>query len=89
MSGFRITRVWMFVTVDPACGDEGLPTIPRVGSAGLIVMPMVSADERNRDGLLRAAQEVANRDGHTIEVRRFDGPYVVERTIRPAAAGYG
>lgn len=89
MTAHRITQTWLFVSVDPADGDEGLPTYPMAGTGGLIVMPMVSSDERNRDTLLDLAQAVANARGLDIEVRRFDGPYVVERTIRPQAKGFG
>jgi len=67
--GYRITKVWIFVSVDED-GDEGVCAF--MGSQGW--MPMVAADEKRLHSLIPVAQEIADARGVKIEVRAFGEP---------------
>jgi alkanesulfonate monooxygenase SsuD/methylene tetrahydromethanopterin reductase-like flavin-dependent oxidoreductase (luciferase family) len=74
MSGFRITTLWAFVSVDPSDGDEGL-LAARIGDYWL---PMVAAD-RERLELLRPYAEKTGRAGNVrVRLIRFEQRTEVE-----------
>jgi hypothetical protein len=62
--GFRIERVWCYVSVDPADGEEGVCSVQR----GDIHWPMVAADEKRRDAFRPYAQEIARATGMRIRL---------------------
>lgn len=78
MSGFRITEVWAFVSVDPADGDEGVCSY----QLGDVHWPMIAADHDRLESLRPMAEQLARASGLTIELRKYSTVELVE-TFRP------
>jgi hypothetical protein len=74
MSGFRITSVWAFVSVDPADGDEGV-LAARMGDYWL---PMVAADQVRIEQLRPYAEKIGREGNVKVRLIRFDQRTEVE-----------
>lgn len=77
-SGFKITKLWAFIAVDPNDGDEGLPAMNVKGQW----IPMVAADEKRIESLRELAAEMAKSSGSKIRLVRFDNATELE-TFEP------
>lgn len=67
--GFAIERLWVFVSVADD-GDEGVAAFVAPGSGTWY--PMVAADEKRLEGLIRKAQDIAKATGKRLRLVRFD-----------------
>lgn len=65
MSGFKITELYAFITVDNEDGDEGIIGFQMPDGT---MMPMIGADTRRVDEL----KEVAEGLGLEYEIKYFD-----------------
>ena len=73
----QINECWVYVAM-PKDADEGIPAV----KLNDLVLPMVASDQKRVDELRKYAQEIANMDGITVQLRKFTGCELVE-TFRP------
>lgn len=66
--GFRITELWIFVSIDED-GDEGVMAMAAPSLGGAI--PLIAADEERRTELEPIARDIAHVKGSTYECRHF------------------
>lgn len=74
MSGFKITSIWAYISVDPVDGDEGILAF----QSGYGTMPMIAADKRRLDQLRPMAEAIAQDFGIEVHLVRFDNRSNVE-----------
>ncbi len=75
--GKRIDHVWLYTSID-GDDDEGVCAF----RSGDTMLPMIASDERRRDILVDIAKlMVSEFPDMRIELRRFDGPAVVENVF--------
>jgi len=68
VSGFKITELWAWVTLDDGDGDEGVIAFQ---SSDGTWMPLVMADKVRMDHMRPIAEEIAAICPHPVELRRF------------------
>lgn len=68
MSGFKITELWAWVSVDPEDGDEGIPAFLDIHGAW---MPMIMADRDRIKGLRKQAEQMAKLTPNPLQLRKF------------------
>ena len=68
MSGFRISSLWAWTTVDPADDDEGIIGIQT--PAGWL--PLIASDQVRLDQYRGYAEATAKASGQDVTLRRFE-----------------
>lgn len=73
----KVVQLWAFVAM-PEDRDHGIPAFKRNGA----LIPLVCSEERILDIFRPLAQEVAEKEGIKVELRKFNLEGVVE-TFEP------
>lgn len=81
----KITELYAYVVPDKDEDDEGVPAL--LGSDKMYY-PLMGADFKRAESLLRWAQQVANETGKTLKLVRSTGLEVI-KTIEPEEVGNG
>lgn len=80
--GFRVTKAWGFLTVDPDDDEEGFAAFATPNGT---ILPMVATDQRRLEQLRPLAAGWVARFGRPVRLVEFTGMRELE-TIHPAKA---
>jgi hypothetical protein len=88
--GFRVTKAWGFLVVDPDDDEEGFAAFAAPDPSGAVaVLPMVATDEVRLALLRRLAVELAATQGRTVRLVVFESMREVEVIHPPKRRGRG
>jgi hypothetical protein len=88
--GFRVTRAWGFLVVDPDDDEEGFAAFHADDDDGVVtVLPMVATDEVRLALLRPLAVDYAVTQGRTVRLVVFEQMRVVEVIHPPKRRGRG